>query len=117
MGTIFRSPAVSPSASLRLALTAFRLHRGHSGAQCIVQFESAARDRETLLHPRVVLGEITHDAAILERQAVGIFEIDRLSPSVVDDVGGLDAPGAQFVALGGESSRRAGLERKMIEAG
>src|SRR4029077_19480577 len=33
------------------------------------------------------------------------------------DVGGLDAFGAQLVALLGESGRRTGLEGKMIEAG
>src|SRR4029077_12571491 len=67
--------------------------------------------------PRVVLGEIAHHAAIFERQAVGIFEVDRLSPAVIDDVGGLDAFGTKLIALLGESSRRTGLERKMIEAG
>jgi hypothetical protein len=36
---------------------------------------------------------------------------------VIDDIGGLDAPGAQLIALLGEPSRRAGLEGKMIEAG
>jgi hypothetical protein len=36
---------------------------------------------------------------------------------VVDDVGGLDALGAQLVALLGEPRRRTGLEGEVIEAG
>jgi len=52
-----------------------------------------------------------------EGQAVGIFEVDRLSPSVIVDVGDLYALRARFVALLRKGSCRTGLEGKMIEAG
>jgi hypothetical protein len=53
----------------------------------------------------------------LKRDAIGIFEIDRPSPSVIDDVGGLYALAAQFVTLLRERRPRPGLEGKMLEAG
>src|SRR5262249_5333397 len=56
-------------------------------------------------------------AAIFERQAVGIFEVDRLSPTAIGDAGRLDPSGAQLVAPLGQSRWRTGLEGKMIEAG
>ena len=103
--------------SLSLARTAGRFCRGHFGAERVIEFERAPRDREALLHPRVILGETAHHAAIFERQAVRIFKVDRLSPLVIDDVGDLYPLGAQFVALLRQASRRAGLEGKVIEAG
>src|SRR3981189_1492272 len=45
------------------------------GAGCVAHFQRGARYHETLLHRRVILGEIAHQAAIFERQAVGIFEV------------------------------------------
>ena len=102
---------------LNLAHATCRLCLGHFGAEGIVEFQRAARDRETLLHRRVVLGQIAHRAAIFERQAVRIFEVDRLRPTVIDNVGGLYSLGAQLVALLGEPRRRTGLEGEVIEAG
>src|SRR5262245_48541321 len=89
----------SPARPLRLARAAGRSRRGLFGAERVVEFERAARDREPLPHRRIVLGEITHRAAIFERQPIGVFEVDRLSPAVIDNVGGFDALGAQLVAL------------------
>src|SRR5262249_6750030 len=81
------------------------------------ELQRLSRDRETLLHRRVIFGQIAHHATILQRQAVGIFKVDRPSPTVIDDIGDLDAFGAQLVAFLGQSRRRTGLESKMIEAG
>jgi hypothetical protein len=78
---------------------------------------SVLLDRETLLHRRIIIGEIAYHAAIFERQAIGISEVDRLSPSMIDDVGDLYSLNAQLVALLGQRRRRTGLEREVIEAG
>jgi hypothetical protein len=48
-------------------------------------------DRSEMLHHLVAFGKLADDAAVLKRDAIGIFEIDRPSPSVIDDVGGLYA--------------------------
>jgi hypothetical protein len=69
------------------------------------------------VHHLVTVGKLADDAAILERDAVGVFEIDRPRPSVVDDFCRLDTFGPQLVALFGQLSHRAGLESKMIKAG
>src|ERR1700747_2448291 len=53
----------------------------------------------------------------IRAKAIRIFEVDRLSPLVVDNVSDLHALGAQLIALFGQNSRRTGLESKMIEAG
>src|SRR6516162_3111649 len=103
--------------SLSLACAACRSGRRHFGAERVIEVERTARNRETLLHHCVVLGKVTHHAAVLERQTVGIFEVDRLSPSVIDDVGDLYSLVAQLIPLLGQRSRRTGLESKMIEAG
>src|ERR1700723_1849518 len=87
------------------------------GARSIAKIEPGTRYREALPHRRVIFSQIARLAAILERQAVGIFEINRLRPAVVRDLRDLDALGAQLVALVGQGRRRAGLECKMIERG
>ena len=81
------------------------------------KFQCGARQREFTVLQCAGLGPIADQAAIFERDAVGIFEVDRLGRAVIDDVGGLDTLAAQFVTLPRELSRRAGLESKMIEAG
>src|SRR6516225_9964885 len=81
------------------------------------EFQCGARQCELTVFQCSGLGPIADQAAIFERDAVGIFEVDRLGRAVIDDVGGLDTLAAQFVTLPRELSRRAGLESKMIEAG
>ena len=60
------SPGPSLTESVRLALVANRLCLEDFGADCIAHFQCGARYRETLLHRRVILGEIAHQAAIFE---------------------------------------------------
>jgi hypothetical protein len=84
-------------------------------ARRVAEFQRVARDREFPVHRRDVLAGISNHAAVFKRQAVGILEVARLSPSVIDDFGGLYALGAQLVALLCQRGRRAGFERKMIE--
>jgi hypothetical protein len=50
--------------------------------------------RETLRHRRLVLRAAAGHAAVLERQTVGIFEIDRLGALVIDDIGDVYSIGA-----------------------
>src|SRR5262249_51047137 len=54
-------------------------------------------------------------AAVLELQPVGILEVDRLGPVVVDHLGHLDALGDQLVALLFQPGLRARLECEVIE--
>src|SRR5882757_1672387 len=99
------------------AFAANRLNLGDFGAGRVFEFQRGAPYRATLLHPCVAFVEIAHHAAVFELQAVGILEVDRFAPSVIDDIRDLHALGAQLVALVGQGSVRAGLEGKMIEAG
>src|SRR5262249_27322971 len=79
------------------------------------EFECGARNCEPPLYHWVALRAVAHHAAIFERDPVGIFEINRPRPSVVDDFCRLDTLAAQFVALLHQRSRRPGLESKMVE--
>src|SRR6516164_4375024 len=101
------------SSNLRLGSVAGRSRFGEG----VGEFQCGAPHRECSVHRRITLRAATDHAAIFERDPVGIFEIDRPSPPVVDDFCRLNALGTQFVALFGQRSRRAGLESKMIEAG
>jgi hypothetical protein len=78
---------------------------------------SAARGTVNSCPAAPSAGQAAHHAAIFKRQAVGIFEIDRPSPSVVADIGDFDALGAELIALVGQSGRRPCLAGKMIEGG
>ena len=49
--------------------------------------------RERLRH-RLLLRAVAGRAAVLERQTVGIFEIDRLGPVVIDDIDDVYSIGA-----------------------
>jgi hypothetical protein len=84
-------------------------------ARRVAEFQRGALDREFPVLRRGVLAGIANHAAVFKRQAVGILEVARLSPSVIDDFGRLYALGAQLVALLCQRGRRAGFERKMIE--
>jgi hypothetical protein len=108
---------VADARSLSLALGAGRSRRGHFGADRVAEVQRGARHGKCSAHCRVTLRTGADHAAIFERQAVRIFEVDRLGPLVVDDVGDLYALGAQFLALLRQGSRRAGLEGKVIKAG
>jgi hypothetical protein len=110
-------PRVADARSLSLALAAGRSRRGHFGADRVAEVQRGARHRECSPHRRLTLRTVADHATIFERQAVRIFEVDRLGPLVVDDVGDLNALGAEFVALLHQGSRRAGLEGKVIKAG
>src|SRR6516165_9831520 len=89
---------------------------GSRFAERVAEFQCGAWQREFTMHQCSGVGSIADQAAIFERDAIGIFEIDRLGPAVIDDVGGLYTLGAEFVAFVRERSRRPGLESKMIEA-
>jgi hypothetical protein len=58
---------VAGARSSSLARASGRLCFGNFGAQRAIEFQRAARDRETLLHRRIILREIAHHAAIFER--------------------------------------------------
>src|SRR6516162_3418697 len=81
------------------------------------EFQCGARQREFTVLQCAGLGPIADQAAIFERDAVGIFEVDRLGRAVIDDVGGLDTLAAQFITLLRQRSRRPSLEGKMVKAG
>ena len=81
--TLTGAEAISTIASTlrRITACAVAIDRRTHLIQCGV-----AR-RERLRHRRLVLRAAAGHAAVLERQPVGIFEIDRLGPSVIDDIG------------------------------
>src|SRR3954467_5171074 len=83
-------------------------------AERVGEFQCAEWHSELAVHHLVAAGKLADDAAILERDPVGIFEIDRPRPSVVDDFCRLDTLTTQFVTLLRQRSRRPGLESKMI---
>src|SRR5258708_30603437 len=80
-----------------------------------IESERLDRNLEALLHRGVVQGEVAREAAVLERHPIGILEVDRFRPSVVDHVGHLHSLVDQFPALVFERRRRPGLEGEMIK--
>jgi hypothetical protein len=89
--TLTGGEAISTIASTlrRITARAVAIDRSTHLIQCGV-----AR-RERLGHRRrLVLRAAAGHAAVLERQTVGIFEIDRLGPLVIDDIGDVYSIGA-----------------------
>src|SRR5271156_842457 len=91
--------------SSSLAVAADRFGLGDLSADRVAEFQRSAPYCECSLHHCLTFGTVADRAAILERQAIGIFEVDRLSPAVIDDVGDLYALVAQLVALLCQCSR------------
>src|SRR5213594_469420 len=79
------------------------------------QPQPADRDLGALLHPGVVRVEVAGEAAVLQLNPVGVLEVDRLGPVVVDHVRHLDAAGDERVAHLVEPRLGASLEREVIE--
>ena len=74
------------------------------------QAQPADGDLDAVLHPGVVGVEVAGEAAVFQLEPVGVLEVDRLGPVVVDDVRDLDALGPQLPALRLEPRLRARLE-------
>jgi hypothetical protein len=111
------APALTVAREFEPTLAASGFCRRHIGAQSLAEIQGGEPHCECSVHHYVALRTVADHAAIFERQPIRIFEVDRLSPLVVDDVSDLHALGAQLIALFGQSSRRTRLEGKMIEAG
>src|SRR5713101_7948134 len=73
------------------------------------------RHLEPRLNLRVVFVEFARQAAVFQHQAVGVVEVNRLGPAVVDHLRDFDALLLEFLALLIQSGFAARLERKMIE--
>src|SRR5216684_8736755 len=73
------------------------------------------RHLEARLNLRVVFVEFACQAAVFEHQTVGVVEVNRFRPAVVDHLGDFDALLLEFLALLIQSGFAARLERKMIE--
>ncbi len=67
-------------------------------------------------HDLVVLGELAHGRAILEQQAVGIAEVNRAAPLVVDHRRHVDAAADQRFAFGLEFLHVVAPEGEVIES-
>src|SRR5271165_7165742 len=74
------------------------------------------RQLETRLHHGVVSPEFACQAAKLEHQPVGILEVDRLRPRMIDYFSHFHALADQFVALLAQSRFVARLESEMVES-
>lgn len=80
----------------------------------VTELQGSMRQCKAFLHRRIIFSQTAHHAAVLEGQTVGIFEIDRLGPSVIDDVRNLNAFGNQCVALLDQARLTAGFESEVI---
>ena len=87
------------------------------GGEGVAEIQRGTANGEGALGSPAGLRTLTHDAAIFEREAVRVLEIDRLRPLVIDDLGDDDTHGPQFVALARQTGRRTGLEGEVVEAG
>ena len=80
------------------------------------QPQPADRHLEAILHAGIVGVQVAGEAAVLELQAVGILEVDRLCPTVIDDGADLNAFANEFLSFLPERDCVAGLECEMIDA-
>ena len=87
------------------------------GGEGVAEIQGGTANGEGALLNRTGLRTFAYGAAIFEREAVRVLEVDRLRPLVIDDLGDGDSLLPQFVAFAGKSGRRTGLEGKVIEAG
>src|SRR5206468_13060699 len=73
------------------------------------------RDLGALLQPGIARVQVSGEAAVLQLNPVGVLEVDRLGPVVVDHIRYRDAAGDERVAHLVEPRLGARLERKVIE--
>src|SRR5262249_37090988 len=110
-----RTRSTAGTDTSRGVLAPSRLCRGHFGAGGIGEFQGGEAYRAPLLHRGVVPGQVASKAAVLERQTVGIFEVNGLRETMVNDVRDINPSGAQFVALVGQRRFRAGFQSEVIK--
>src|SRR5207245_2220860 len=77
----------------------------------VLETQTAHGHLEAVLHPRVVRVQVAGEAAELQLDPVGVLEVDRLRPVVIDYVRYLDTLRAELAALVLEPGLRARLER------